>query len=105
MFCDLNGFAGRGLLKAPSAWARVLNRRIEGVSLCGEDGESGEHGPLIGWPSELGESAALASRLSCTRIALGIAFSASLSSKPAARVNTWKVVWTALLTGCGKLVK
>ena len=91
MVCDLNGFAGRGLLKAPRAWLRVPNRRIEGDSLCGEVGEPGEHGPLIGWPSEVGESAALASRLSCTRIALGIAFSASFSSKPVAGISTWKV--------------
>jgi hypothetical protein len=48
MFCDLNGFAGRGLVKAPSAWVRELNRRIGDVSDCGEDGELGEHGPLIG---------------------------------------------------------
>ena len=88
MVCDLNGFAGRGLVKALNAWARLLNRRIEGVSLCGEDGELGEHGPLIGWPSELGGSGALAARLICTRIAFGIAFSASRSSKPVAGINT-----------------
>lgn len=89
--CDLNGFAGRGLVKAPNAWVRVLSRRVEGVSHCGVDGELGEYGPLIGWLSELGESGALAARLICTRIALGISFSASRSRKPAAGINTWEV--------------
>jgi len=82
MVCDLNVFAGRGLVKPPSAWAKVLNRRVEGDSHCGEDGELGELGPLIGWSSELGDSEALAARRSCTRVALGISFSASRSRIP-----------------------
>jgi len=105
MFCNLNGFAGRGLVKAPSAWVKVLSRRNEGDSQFGEDGELGEHGPLIGWSSELGESSALAARLSCTRIALGISFSASRSRLPRAGISTWEVSWTASLTRCGQLFK
>ena len=84
MFCDLKGFSGRGLVKAPSAWVMELNRRVEGASLRGGDGELGELEPLIGWLSEFGDSVALAARLSCTRIAFGISFSASSSRTPGA---------------------
>jgi len=87
VLCDLKGFAGRGLVKAPSAWVMVLNRRVGVVSLCGELGEPGELGPLIGWSLELGDSGALAARLICTRIALGIVSSASRSRTPEARIS------------------
>jgi hypothetical protein len=63
----------------------VLIRRVEGTSLRGEDGELGELGPLIG---ESSDSEALAARLSCTRIALGISFSA-LSSRIPGRRNQY----------------